>query len=176
MTFEIAKFYDGKVGNYKLKKDYLFSYSFTPGLYDKLCRIHFFVKNNLTYELFLFFYDQNEQSLELLKNNPTEARIQLYQESKLPFVIKQILTEINKNDFNLNASYYNSKNTFGILDRTSITAEINFENKYYSIDLSPDTLDKNLFRTKSELNFLKIITLTENFLEQTRDFHMKTYN
>ncbi|WP_298902220.1 hypothetical protein [uncultured Psychroserpens sp.] len=175
MEYRIGDFYDGKIGNYKLKKEYIFSYSFSPGLYNKLCKINLFVKSNLTYELFLFFYDQNQQSLESLKENPREARIHFYQESKLPFAIKQTLLEIVNPEFHLNDSYYNSKNTFGMLDRTSINAEINQEKKYFSIDLSLDTLDKNLFKTESELNFLKLIERTEDFLEKIRDFHMGTY-
>ena len=175
MEYRIGDFYDGEIGNYKLKEKYLFSFSFSPGLYAKLCTINLFVKSNMTYELFLFFYDQNKQSLESLKENPKEARIHFYQESKLPFTIKQTLLEITNPEFHLNESYYNSKNTFGILDRTSISAEIHFKEKYYSIDLSPDSLDKHLFKTKSELNFLKLIEQTESFLEKTRDFHMETY-
>ena len=175
MEYRIGDFYNGEVGNYKLKEEYMFSYSFSPGLYDKLCEINLFVKRSFTYELFLFFYDQNQQSLELLKDNPREARIHFYQESKLPFVIKQTLLEITNPEFKLNDSYYNSKNTFGILDRNHITAKISLEKKNFSIDLSQDTLDKNLFRTKSELIFLKLIQQTEDFLEKIRDFHMETY-
>uniref|UniRef100_UPI00404A72DA hypothetical protein n=1 Tax=Flavobacterium sp. TaxID=239 RepID=UPI00404A72DA len=175
MEYKIGNFYDGERGHYRLKKEYLFSYSFSPGLYDKLCEINLFVKSNLTYELFLFFFDQNQQSLESLKENPREARIHFYQESKLPFAIKQNLLKIVNPEFHLNDSYYNSKNTFGMLDRTSISAELNLDKKYFSIDLSMDTLDKNLFKTESELNFLELIERTKGFIEKTRDFHMETY-
>jgi hypothetical protein len=173
MEYKIDDFYDGEIGNYKLKKEYLLSYAFSPGLYDKLCRIEFFVKKNLTYKLFLFFHDQNGLSSEF--KNPSDTRILFYQESKLPFSIRQVLIEINKIEFHLNESYYNSKNTFGILDRTHTHANINLENKYYSIDLCPDTLDKNQFKTKSELQFLKLLEQIEKFLEQARDFNMESY-
>ena len=173
MEYRIGDFYDGEIGNHKLKEKYLFSYSFSPGLYDKICSIDFFVKKNLTYNLFLFFHDQNGLSSEF--KNPTDARIHFYQESKLPFSIRRILLEISEDDFTLNESYLNTKNTFGILDRTSISVSINFNDKYYSLDLSPDTLDKSLFKTKPELNFLKLIERTESFLELTRDFQMETY-
>lgn len=173
MEYKIGDYYDGEIGNYELKKEYLFSYSFSPGLYDKVCHMDFFVKKNLTYNLFLFFHDQNGLSSEF--KNPTDARIHFYQESKLPFSIRRILFEISDNDFTLNESYFNTKNTFGILDRTSIGVGLNFDDKYYSLDLSPDTLDKNLFKTKSELNFLKLIEQTESFLELIRDFQMETY-
>ena len=111
---------------------------------------------------------------EMLKN-PKEARIEHYQVSKLPYVLRTKLSEILKANFNLKDSYLNDKNTFGNLDMTSIGSAINHSNGRFSINLSPDILDKSKFTTESEIDFLKLIENIEKWLNELTESTIKLY-
>jgi len=173
MKFQIDNYYEGEVGNKKLKEEFIFSYSFSPGLYDKLCKINLFVKKDMHFILHLFFYDMKIEK-EMLKNLK-EARIEHYQVSKLPYVLRTKLSEILKANFNLKDSYLNDKNTFGNLDMTSIGSAINHSNGRFSINLSPDILDKSKFTTESEIDFLKLIENIEKWLNELTESTIKLY-
>lgn len=172
MKFKVDKFYDGNDGKRKLKEKYVFSYSYFPGLYGKICTIDLFVKQNMTFKLYLFFHEKN--MAEFLKTSKVE-RIEYYQESKLPFEIREILSNILSSNFELKGSYHNSNNTFGILDRTLIGTTINHKNSSFSIDLSPDIINKELFKTESETDYLKLIEMTEKWLNHLTDSLMNIY-
>jgi hypothetical protein len=172
MKFKIDKYYVGEDGKRKLKEKYVFSYSYFPGLYGKMCTIDLFVKKDMTFKLYLFFHENNME--EFLKTSKAE-RIEYYQESKLPFEIRKILSKILNSDFELKDSYHNSNDTFGILDRTLVGTTINHKNSNFSIDLSPDIINKKLFITESETNYLKLIELIENWLDYLTNSLMKSY-
>jgi len=173
MRFHIDEFYDGEVGNTRLKEEFIFSYRFFPGLYDKICTIDLFVKSDMVYQLYLFFHDRKIEE-EFLKT-PEVARIEHYQESKLPYALRTRLSKIMNGNFTLKDSYFNSKNTFGILDRTRVGCTINHLNGQFSMDLSPDILDKSKFKTTSETDFLEFIEVTEKWLDKLTDNAMNLY-
>lgn len=172
MDYKIEGFFTGEDGNRSLKKEYTFSYSYFPGFYGKLCRVKLFVRENDTFQLYFFFHEKNMPEFE--KTSKAE-RIHYYQESKLPFEIRKALSQILNADFKLNDSYYNSNETYGVLDRTMISTAINHGQNNFSIDLSPDTLDRKLFRTQSEIDFLKLIELTEKWLDHLSDVMLEIY-
>ncbi|WP_046756969.1 hypothetical protein [Kordia jejudonensis] len=173
MITNYNEFYDGDYGNKRLKKEFIFSYTFVPGLYDTLCRVNLFVKSNMSYQLYLFFYDT--QIEEEFMETPEVARIKHYQESKLPYIVRTKLSRILKQNFVLKNSYFNSNNVFGILDRTEVSCKINHKNDQFSINLSPDILDKSKFKTKSEKDFLEMIEIMEKWLKELKGNTMKLY-
>ena len=162
MRFQINDYYDGERGNRKLKKQFVFSYNYSPGLLGEMLLVDLFVKKDMNFVLHLFFHDKKIEN-ELLKT-PKNYRIEHYQESKLPYNVRVKLSKILKNDFILKESYLNDKNIFGILDRTHIGSEINHLNDNFSVDLSPDTIDKTKFKSKSEVEFLQLIEVVEKWL------------
>jgi len=174
MKFRIDNYYEGEDGNRKLNEKFIFSYSFSPGLYDKLRVIDLFVKKDMHFILHLFFYDMKIEK-ELLEN-PKVARIEHYQESKLPYVLRTKLSKILNDNFVLKDSYLNDKNTFGILDRTLIGSTINHSNGRFSIDLSPDSLEKSKFNTESENDFIKLIETVEKWLDDLTESTIKLYD
>jgi hypothetical protein len=173
MRLKIDNYYVEEDGKRKLSEKFAFSYSYSPGLYGKMHTIDLFVKKDMSFKLHLLFYD-NKVEKELL-DNPKNARIEHYQESRIPYAVRAKLSKILNENFILAGSYLNDKNTFGILDSTSIGSVINHSNGQFSIDLSPDTLDRSKFDSESEVNFLKLIKTVEKWLNDLIENTIRLY-
>lgn len=172
MIHKLNKNYTTENKNRKLKEKYLLSYSFSPGFYDKLCSIDLYIDKNYDYELFLFFHEKN---LKDFSTSNKSARIFLNLKSKLPYKVRQILYDFFKSDLKLKENYYNNKNMFGISDRNETTYNINHKNGYFSLNMTVDILDKNLFQSKNEIKFLKLTSIIEKWCNKLRDDFMKEY-
>lgn len=173
MRYRIDNYYVGEDGKRKLSEKFAFSYSYYPGLYGKMRTIRLFVKKDMRFKLHLFFYDKKVE--KELRENPKNARIEHYQESRMPYIVRTKLSKILNDNFILKDSYLNGKNTFGILDRTLIGSVINHSNGQFSIDLSPDTLDKSKFDSESEVDFLKLIKTVEKWLDDLIENTIRLY-
>ena len=174
MNFNSDDFYELKNKRIELKKEYILSYSFSPGLYGKMCNIDLFVDQNLNYQLFLFWHEKNDT---LWENESKLERLFTHQKCKLPKRIRLLLNQlfsIQKLDFK--ESYLNDNNVLGILDRTLKGFNLNHRNNYHSIDTSPDTIDEKLFYSESEKLFLNLTLSIESWLSQLVDNLMKIHN
>ncbi|WP_188618035.1 hypothetical protein [Cloacibacterium rupense] len=172
MNLQENKFFLLENGKRKLKNNYLLSYSFSPGLYDKLCQINLYIDNKYNYELHLFFIEYNLKEFNRTKRG---ERININLKSKLPYKLRSELNEFFKLDTFLKNDYFNDKNTFGILDRNEKVFEINHKNQNYCLIMTADTLDKNLFKSKNELKFLKLTYRIEKWCNKFRDQLMVDY-
>ena len=172
MNLQENKFFLLENGKRKLKNKYLLRYSFSPGLYDKLCQINLYIDNKNNYELHLFFIEYN---LEEFNRTKRGERININLKSKLPYKLRNELNEFFKLDLSLKNDYFNDKNTFGILDRNEKVFEINHKNGNYSLIMTADTLNKDLFQSNNELKFLKLTFSLEKWCNKLRDKLMTDY-
>ncbi|SEQ08218.1 hypothetical protein [Flavobacterium urocaniciphilum] len=172
MIHKINKFYTSENRKRKLKEKYLLSYSFSPGFYDKLCSMNLYIDKNYDYELFLFFHEKN---LKDFFTSNKSARIFLNLKSKLPYKIRKEVYGFFESDIILKENYYNDKNVFGISDSNETTFDINHKNGYFSLNMTLDILDKNLFQSKNEIKFLKLNSIIEKWCHKLRDDLMKEY-
>ncbi len=175
MNFKNEDFYEHD--STKLKKEYLLSYSFTPGLYDNIRIINLFIDTNLNYQLFTFFYAQPSNLEEINEDLVKESRTTFEHQSKLPKRIRERITQLfSFSKATLKQSYYNEKNLFGILDRTQKYYQIHYNNVHYSMEMSLDRIDKNLFNTEVDQLFLQLTEAIEAWLEQLIDGFIHTHN
>lgn len=155
-----------------LKKKYLMNYHFSPGLYAKLCSIDLYIDKNYDFELFLFFHELHLK--DFLTSNKS-ARIYINLKGKLPYKVRKSVYAFFESDVKLKENYFNDRNVYGMTDRNENSYIINHKNGYFSLDMTPDILDKNLFKSKHEINFLKLATLIEKWCTKLRDDLMKDY-
>ncbi|MCW3162176.1 hypothetical protein [Chryseobacterium oryctis] len=172
MLFNLNKFYRNENNKSILKNKYLIHYSFSPGLYDKLCSVDLLIDNQLNYKLFLFFHEKNMIDF---KKSGKSARIFLYQNAKVPFKIRNEISSIFQEELVLKKNYYNDINVFGIMDRNQKYLILNHKSGYFSINLTLNTLNKDLFETKDEIKLLKLTDKIEKWTNKLRDNLMKDY-
>jgi len=167
------KFFIEENGKRKLKDKYSLGYSFSPGFYDKLSHVYLYIDKKYNYELILYFSEYNE---EAYKEMGKPERIIFKQNSKLPFVLKKEMKDIFEHNLLLQKNYYNDNNVFGIMDRNEKYYEVNHNSGYFSIDLTLDTLNRDLFQTECETKFLKLTQNIELWITKLRDDLMDNYD
>lgn len=175
MNYNSNDFYESETK--KLKANYIASYSYSPGLYGNMRTVNLFIDAEFNYSLFVFFHENPDDSQKISDEFFKSPRTFIEYKSKLPIRIRILLTELLKpSKTSLKSSYYNDKNLFGILDRTEKYYEIRLNDKYYSIEMSLDAIDKKHFTTKTDQLFLQLTEATEIWLDQLIDGFVNVHN
>lgn len=164
--------------------DFLFHYSYHPGFVPKLCTQTLFISQELNFDLILNFHEKDLNEFAQIQKNKSKEEVEdyiknnrreLYLSSKIPKPIRNKLSELLKNSFELKETYIdNSKNEYspeGVSHKSSI---LNHEQGSYSIDLGYG-FNKELMNSASEKNFMDLINLVEHWLKNISDDLMKYY-
>ncbi|MFK7756168.1 MAG: hypothetical protein AB8B53_04470 [Flavobacteriales bacterium] len=156
--------------------DFVFYYHYFYGFSEKMCEYTFLINSNLNFDLILNFYEKPIDFSKAQSNEIRDYRRQLYLKCKTPEVIRDRLKYILDNSFELKDSYLKKSEIgkYASSDAVVKSSYINHKNGKFSINLG-DGFDRNLIITNAEIDFLDLVKIVHNWIDEISDDLMKYY-
>ena len=157
-------------------RNFIFYYHYFYGFSEKLCEYTLFINSNFNFDLILNFYEKPADFSKELSNDIKDYRRNLYLKCKTPELIRHKLKYILENSFELKDSYLKKSEIgkYASSDAVHKSSYINHNDGNFSINLG-DGFDRNLIKTNSEIDFMDLVKLVDEWLDQISDDLLKYY-